>query len=86
MRQNTGLERYNSTKLLATIWSHLINIMIVIDLKASTVREEIRCYSFQYSAPPSAHLNGLIVNLTELPDNRRLRRHLPNDLPTRFFV
>jgi hypothetical protein len=30
--------------------------------------------------------NDLIVNLKELPDNRRLRRHLPNDLPTRFLV
>jgi hypothetical protein len=27
-----------------------------------------------------------IVNLVELPDNRRLRRHLPNDLPTRFLA
>jgi hypothetical protein len=26
------------------------------------------------------------VNLIELRDNRRLRRHLPNDLPTRFLV
>jgi hypothetical protein len=24
-------------------------------------------------------------NLIELPDNRRLRRHLTNDLPTRYF-
>jgi hypothetical protein len=28
------------------------------------------------------HPNDLIVNLIELPDNRRLRTHLPNDLPT----
>jgi hypothetical protein len=34
----------------------------------------------------SAHPNGLVVNLMELPDNRRLRRHLPNDLPTRFLM
>jgi hypothetical protein len=26
------------------------------------------------------------INLIELPDNRLLRRHLPNDLPTRFLV
>jgi hypothetical protein len=26
------------------------------------------------------------VNLIERPDNRRLQRHLPNDLPTRFLV
>jgi hypothetical protein len=27
-----------------------------------------------------------IVNLMELPDNRRLRKHPPNDLPTRFLA
>jgi hypothetical protein len=37
-------------------------------------------YSSQYSARLSAHPNDLTVNLIELPDNRRLRRHLPNDL------
>jgi hypothetical protein len=34
----------------------------------------------------SAHPNCLLVNLTEQPDIRRLRRHLPNDLPIRFLV
>jgi hypothetical protein len=34
----------------------------------------------------SAYIQMTIVNLIELPDNRRLRRHLPNDLPTRFLV
>jgi hypothetical protein len=47
---------------------------------------EIRRYSSQYSARLSAHPNDLIVNHIELPDKRRLRRHLPNDLPTRFLV
>jgi hypothetical protein len=42
--------------------------------------------SSQYSPRLSAHPNDLIVNLMELLDNRRLRRHLPNDLPTRFLV
>jgi hypothetical protein len=46
----------------------------------------IRRYSSQYSAHLSAHPNDLIVNLMELPDNSRLRRHLPNGLPTRFVV
>jgi hypothetical protein len=41
----------------------------------------------QYTAPLSAHPNGPVVNLMEQPDNnRRLRRHLPNDLPARFLV
>jgi hypothetical protein len=56
------------------------------DLQIPTVKEEIRRYSSQYSARLSAHPNDVIVNLIELPDNRRLRRHLPNDLPTRFLV
>jgi hypothetical protein len=35
----------------------------------------------------SAHIQMTwIVNLIELPDNRRLRRHLQNDLATRFLV
>jgi hypothetical protein len=51
-----------------------------------TVKEEIRRYSSQYSARLSAHPNYLLVNLMELPDNRRLRRQLSNYLPTRFLV
>jgi hypothetical protein len=38
------------------------------------------------SARLIAHPNDLTVNLTELPDNRQLRKHLPNDLPTMFLV
>jgi hypothetical protein len=62
------------------------NTLIRRDLQVPTVKEEIRRYSSQYIARLSAHPNDLIVNLIELPDNRRLRRHLPNDLPTRFLV
>jgi hypothetical protein len=62
------------------------NAVIQRDLQIPTVEEEIRRYSSQYSVPLSAHPNDLRVNLIELPDNRRLRRHLPNDLFTRFLV
>jgi hypothetical protein len=51
-----------------------------------TVIEEIRRYSSQYSAHLSTHPNDLTVNLIQLPGNRRLRRHLSNDLRTRFLV
>jgi hypothetical protein len=61
------------------------NTVIRRDLKIPTVKEEIRRYSSQYSVRLSTHPNDLIVNFIELPDNRRLRRHLPNDLPTRFL-
>jgi hypothetical protein len=62
------------------------NTVIRRDLQTSTVKEEIHCYSSQYSACLSAQPNDLVVNLMEQPDNRRLRRHLPNDMPTRFLV
>jgi hypothetical protein len=62
------------------------NTVIRRDLQTPTVTEAIRRYSSRYSARLSAHPNDLIVNLIGLPDSRRLRRHLPNDLPTRFLV
>jgi hypothetical protein len=40
------------------------------DQKIPTVKEEIRRYGSQYSARLSAHPNGLVMNLIELPDNR----------------
>jgi hypothetical protein len=40
-------------------------------------------YSSQYNACLSA---DLIINLIELPDNRRLQRHLTNYLSARFLV
>jgi hypothetical protein len=57
------------------------NTVIRRDLQIPTVKEEIRRYSSQYSARLSTHQNDQIVNLIELPENRK---HLPNDLPTRF--
>jgi hypothetical protein len=71
--------------IVDTPW-YVPNTVVRRDLKTPTVKEEIRPYSSQYSARLSAHPNGLVVNLMERPDNRRLRRHLPNDLPTRFLV
>jgi hypothetical protein len=47
------------------------NTVIRRDLKTPTVKEEIRRYNSQYSARLSAHPNDLVVNLMELPDNRR---------------
>jgi hypothetical protein len=82
------LERFQSKALRMIVdapW-YVPNTVIRRDLQILTVKEEIRRYSSQYSARPSTHLNDLIVNLTELRHNRRLRRHLPNDLPTRFLV
>jgi hypothetical protein len=82
------LERFQSKALPMIVdapW-YVPNAVIRWNLQIQTVKEEIRRYSSQYSARLSAHPNDLIVNVIELPDNRRLRRHLPNDLPTRFIV
>jgi hypothetical protein len=82
------LERFQSKVLRMNVDApcYVPNSLFRRDLSCPTVKEEIRRYSSQYSARLSAHPNDLIVNLIELPDNRRLRRHLPNDLPTRFLV
>jgi hypothetical protein len=65
---------------------YVLNTVIGRDLQIPTVEEEISRYSSQYGARLSAHPNDLTVNINELLDNRRLRIHLPNDLPTRFLV
>jgi hypothetical protein len=54
------------------------------DLQIPMVKEEISCHSTQYSKRLSTHLNGITVNLEEPPRKRRLQRHLPIDLPTKF--
>jgi hypothetical protein len=80
------LESFQSKALRMIVdapW-YVQNTIIRRDLQIPTVKE-IRRYSSQYSVRFSAHPNGLVVNLMEQPDNRRLRRHLPNDLPTRFL-
>jgi hypothetical protein len=82
------LERFQSKALRMIVdaaW-YVPNTVIRRDLQTPTGKEEIRRYSPQYSARLSAHLNDLVVNLMALRNNRRLRRHLPNDLPTRFLV
>jgi hypothetical protein len=79
------LKRFKSKALCIVVdapWD-VLNTVIRRDLQTPTVKEEIRRYSSQYSARLST---DLIVNLMELPDNRQLRRHLPNGLPTRFLV
>jgi hypothetical protein len=61
------------------------NTVIRRDHHTPTVKE-IRRYSTHYSALLSAHPNDLVVNLMAHSDNRRLGRHLSNDLPTRLVA
>jgi hypothetical protein len=82
------LERFQSKALRMIVdapW-YVPNTLIGRDLQIPTVKEEILHYSSQYSAHLSAQPDDLVVNLMEQSDNRRLRRHLPNVLPTRFLV
>jgi hypothetical protein len=54
------------------------NTVIRKDFQIPAVKEEIQRYSFQHSARLSTHPNDPIAKL--------MRRHLPNDLPSRFLV
>jgi hypothetical protein len=60
------------------------NTVIWTKFQTPAVKEEIRRYSSQYSVRLSVHPNDLVVNFMAHPGNRRLRRHIPNELPTSF--
>jgi hypothetical protein len=77
------LERFQSKALRMIVGApcYVPNTLI----HCPTVTEETRRYSSHYGARLRTHPNNLAVNLHWLPDNRRLRRHLPNDLPARFL-
>jgi hypothetical protein len=80
------LERFQSKVLRIIVdapW-YVPNSLIRSDLSCHTVKEEIRLYSSHYDNRLRTHPNHLRVNLLRLPDNRRLRRFLPTDLPDRF--
>jgi hypothetical protein len=81
------LERFQSKALRMIVdapW-YVPNTVIQRDLQIPTVKEEIHCYSFQYGALLRAHPNDLIVNLTELPDNRRCTVMFLKIPPTQFY-
>jgi hypothetical protein len=75
---------YMFLRLIVDVPWYVPNTIIRHDFHMPTVKEEIRTYSSHYSHRLSAHPNDLILPLLEPPDLRRLRRFLPNDLPTRF--
>jgi hypothetical protein len=80
------LERFQAKALRLIVGApwYVSNTLIRRDLHMPKVKDEIRHYSSHYSHRLSAHPNDLILPLLEPPDHRRLRRFLPNDLPTRF--
>jgi hypothetical protein len=56
------------------------------DLQIPSVKEEIIVYSSHYSARLTARPNDILLTLLEPLERKRLQRHLPNDLSTRFTV
>jgi hypothetical protein len=80
------LERFQSKALrkIADAPWYVPNVILRQDLKISLVKEEIRCFSIQYSSRLQTHPNILAVHLTEPPEHRRLKRHLPTNRITRF--
>jgi hypothetical protein len=82
------LERFQSKALNMIVdaqW-YVPNTLKQRDLQIPSVKEEIRHYSSHYSALLTAHPNDILLTLLEPPERKRLRHHLPNDLPTRFMV
>jgi hypothetical protein len=82
------LERFQSKALRMIVdapW-YVPNTIIRRDLQIPSVKEEISHYSSHYSVCLTAHLNYILLTFLEQPERKRLRRHLPNDLPTRFMV
>jgi hypothetical protein len=82
------LERFQG-KVLSIItdapW-YVPNTVLQQDLQITSVKEKIHRFSTQYRDRLYTHPNNLTVHLTVTSDHRRLRRHLPIDLPTRFNV
>jgi hypothetical protein len=72
------LERFQSKalRLIAAAPWFMPNAVIRRDLKTPAVKVEI------YRVRLSVHPIDLVVNLMAQPNKRRLRRHLPNDMPT----
>jgi hypothetical protein len=72
-------------QIVDTPW-YVPNTLIRRDLQIPSVKEEISHYSSHYGARFTAYPNDILLTLLEKQERRRLRRHLPNDLPTRFMV
>jgi hypothetical protein len=80
------LERFQSKVLRMIVdapW-YVPNTIIRRRLQTPTVTEEIHHYTSQCSVPLSVHPNNIAANLMAQPNNKRLWRHMPKDLPTRL--
>jgi hypothetical protein len=74
------LERFQSKALRMIVeapW-YVPNMLIRLDLNCPTITEEIRRFISHYGTRLRTHPNHLAANLLGLPDNRHLRRYLPD--------
>jgi hypothetical protein len=80
------LERFQSKalRMMADAPWYVPNVIPRQYLQIPSAKEEIRRFSVHYSSRPQTHPNSLAVHLMEPPEHRRLKRHLPTDLITRF--
>jgi hypothetical protein len=79
-KQNGSANR----KIILETISNGMTLFLLNMIQIPSVKEEIRRFSIQYSSRLQTHPNSLAVHLTEPPEHRRLKRHLPTDLITRF--
>ena len=82
------LERFQSKvlRLITNAPWYVPNTIIRRDLQINTIKEEISQWSSQYRARLHTHPNELAAQLLQPPDLRRLKRHQPIDLITRFKI
>jgi hypothetical protein len=82
------LERFQSKalRLITDAPWYVPNAIIRRDLQVPSIKEEIRRLSAQYNNGLCTHPNLLVTQLSKPSAFRRLRRHLPFDLPHRFPV
>jgi hypothetical protein len=82
------LQRFQNKVLRAIVnapW-YFPNRVLHADLGIPTVREEITNISRKYKGKITTQTNELAIILLNNPEEpRRLKRHKPTDLPTRFI-
>jgi len=87
-REGTSLHNfalYKSDKSISISFSPLPNAVIKRDLQVLSVRQEVRSYSVTYRQSLDDHPNSLAKSLVQRTNHsRRLKRHYPANLGTRF--
>jgi hypothetical protein len=81
------LQRFQNKLLRAIVnvsW-YVTNGLLHVNPSIPTVREEVTNISWKYKGKITTHTNELAtILLNDEDEPRRLKRHKPNDLTTRF--